>query len=396
LTDQIIEDIGPEYLSSNDDQESELILSTKWAKKIDKPVRIDVECKLTYPGESTKIVNVDLSGFSKLETLERIRLSNAGFTSIDLSPLSTLPNLVYLDLAYNELNELDLEPLSMSKNLQYLLVLGNIYESINIEPIVHLPKLKRVSVGPAGAVLDYSRLLEMHKTYEQSRKRKSNEIIARLSTRMAPAIKSYLFEHEKPPWLAASNFSVHFPRFGDMVEQVGWKRVLSEWNQIPSLTTAQVKKLLNLLDMPELYGFTGDGRELLSVFPAEEMPFEDGRNVIYAGIVSLLEKQIQETGDTRELDIELMKDKQASVLVHDILEQRQKEIESLDLRVERARNAIDVTDFMKTVYGSAILDAIDSKPFRYQSRYWLDYTAYKEVEEALKKLGLSVRVHYDS
>jgi hypothetical protein len=139
--------------------------------------------------------------------------------------------------------------------------------------------------------------------------------------------------------------------------------------------------VFSALAMSELSGLEIQVSELVTII-SDNTGFDEDLNNVYSKAVKLLKVQLEKGGPTKSLDIEIMKNTSAAVLIPDILELRKKEIESVVIQ-PNDRGEYDLRDFANTYYGGLLIAKLGIG-------WRVSREGLKTLLLALDKLGLSV------
>ena len=318
------------------------------------------------------LINIDLSALSSCRILERLDLSENSLRAVDLTPLGELQLLTHLDLSHNKMQNLNLDPLYSCRRLKWLYLQGNSFKKVNIAPLLNHSGLVCVGLDDRQTpVVNY-------------RRRVSGGNLAALAE---IAIRSFYEVPPQPEWLRPELKAVR-PTMEFLVRTYGWRRVVECLRSQESINQAeydkkQQKRFLRGLHMDELLGLEKGLDELLDVVPADR-EWDESLDIIYERILSLLRDQINPSGRTNDMDIELMSDKRASVLVPSILDVRTREVERIWLYQNEDGN-VDISALKGTAYGSHIISALGLDT-------WVNKKQLSELRNAFNALGIVIRM----
>lgn len=360
---------GSEFFSRRTDLE--------WVKEIDEPIRIDVS--------SNRLIDVDLSPIKGCDTLEYLSLAVNKLKQIDLTPLENCKSLRHLDLSHNELTEIDLTPLAGCKNLTYLYLQENKFRTVNIAPLLELKHL-------TTAVIQL--------TNQAPRPR---IIIDNFMSNVPPNLNDTLFSFYTkrkagfvPEWLYTKNTEIEYsPKsYRELVTEFGWDGVkkhlmaLSKKFAMKNEFKAQ-KVLLEALDMSELACYDGRVRDIVKLLPTKGS-YEEGAQIFYSKMVTLLEAQLQRGGSTLYFDLDALSTTPGSVLLPSVLSRRDAELSELVLFNEAGK--VDLFPLWLTSYGHKILSAMNI-------RRYVSISQLTEIKDALKDINHELaieKVVYDA
>lgn len=341
-------------------------MSLDWIEELERPTMICLA--------GNRLTHVDLEPLSTCKTLRRIDLSENLLSQIDLSPLSHLHELAHLDLSHNRLQRLNLGPLSECTSLKWVYLQHNDFRSVNVAPLYDHSSLRGlILLSGKKAIL----------RFDESTPEK--KILAMADF----AIQSLYREVERPEWLDhQAEFEATTPSLEFLVKSYGWSRVVRSLNFMGLPVKAKHDMMYQRiffrgLGMEELVGLETGISKILDLIP-QEMEWEESLGEIYDRIVDLLRAQIENSGATRDMDIEMMAGKKASVLVPLIIEKRGDEMKRLRLQRDPL-GRIDISPLTKTAYGSRIVSAMELEPR-------VDDREFSKLRTALKEVGVSVTV----
>ncbi|MFW9793832.1 MAG: leucine-rich repeat domain-containing protein [Candidatus Thorarchaeota archaeon] len=348
----------------------------EWTKQIVRPVRIDMS--------SNWLTKVNLTPIASCADLDYLSIAGNALKSIDLSPLESCNSLRILDLSHNLLEDIDLTPLSMCESLTYLYLQENMFEKVNIAPLLQLKKLKI-------AVIQLTH-----------RGKRPKLVVDSLMSSKPPNLNDVLYANVierkngfMPDWLYDKNTAVEYePRtYRELVDEFGWATVKKHLKAICKsihigfdFDAQQI--LLHALGMPELACYDGNLRDIIKLLPLSGS-YEEGVLSLRAGMVTLLENQLDRGGSTLYFDVDLLATTPGSVLIPSLLNRRDKEMQNVTL-FDRT-GTVDLLPLWATSYGSKILKALGFGRRISTSRL-------SDIQKALKKINhdFSVeRVVYD-
>lgn len=282
--------------------------------------------------ENPKLLSLDLAGCPNLDLLSI--LQHESLKTLDLIPLSSCINLGALQISDTPLQKLDLSPLSNCFNLQLLEInLCWDLEWLDLRPLLFCNNLKTLELSVKSFTSDS--ILSLH-----------------------PLI---LEKMQTDPW--AHEFeSSHFVE--SIVNTYGW----SHLKNLYSLCEDESQQIMwgwrfvQALGLAELMGYDGVIDSLLEELI--EHDYISGRDFVSKRMISFLSEQLLRRGTTVFMNPESMTDKQAAVLITEILDLRQHEMQ--DVQVKETYDGIDLLPLALTAYGFKIVEAMNIDRFDWE------------------------------
>lgn len=312
----------------------------EWIKDLPNIVRLDISCNY--------LNNVDLSPLADCQTLKYLDLSENAIQCIDLSPLKSCDKLETLDLSYNRIQDISLTPLVDCKSLRYVYLHRNKLDTINIAPLTHLKRIEKVIIDN----LKGSKPIPVYKTDIRDTPPNLNDVLYAMS-----------FQTARPEWLegcpdvtiirlAPESYETH-------VRKHGWRSVRAHLQAaLPLLSPTQdflaQQEILRDLRMPELACYDGSTSDIIAIFP-ESGTYEEGVQEIQGRLISMLQEQLDNGGSTLFFDIDELSTTPGSVLVPQIVSQRENELKNLILYQFGGR--VNLMPMWLTGFGFNILQA---------------------------------------
>ncbi|MGY5874978.1 MAG: hypothetical protein RTU30_04465 [Candidatus Thorarchaeota archaeon] len=345
-----------------------------------------------------RLTSIDLS---PLESCEQLRTINLGFNSlseIDLTPLANVRSLEFLDLGVNTLKEIDLSPLNNLSNIQALRIDNNQLTEIDLAPMVYAHKLrlldlssnrlKKIDLWPLALCNNLEKLIIEKNELGRidvtpvSLIGTARRIFKDLETRISihPSI-DILFQDTE------SEFEKIDSGSKSLLTEAFWNKsfdILANLrsNDFSSSNWIPMQKLLlQLFSMPELGIYDGPLDDILSAIPSTAS-VDEARHLLYDRMIVLLENQIEKDGSTLFMDVDAMATTKASKLIHNVIEQRKKEIERA--RVKILDDRVDISSLWVTSYGNAILSTLGI------SSMTVTNSQLDAIKKAMKQSGLKM------
>ncbi|MGY5854505.1 MAG: hypothetical protein RTU92_13135 [Candidatus Thorarchaeota archaeon] len=342
------------------------------------------------------IAEIDLTPLESCKDLRSVVLGFNSLKDIDLTPLANVRTLAYLDLGVNKIKEIDLSPLSDLLNLQSLRIDNNYLSKINLTPLVNAYKLRlldlssnnlsKLDLWPLALCNNLEKLLiEKNKlgridVTPVSLVGTSRRIFKDLETRISihPSI-DILFQDTE------SEFEKVDSESKSLLTEAFWNKsfdILANLrsNDFSSNNWIPMQNLLlQLFSMSELGIYDGPLDDILTAIPSTAS-VDEARHLLYNRMIELLEDQIKNGGSTLFMDVEAMSTTKASKLIHNVIEQRKKEIERA--RVKILDDRADISSLWMTSYGNAILSTLGI------STMGIPTSQLDSIEKAMKQSGL--------
>ncbi|MHA1638209.1 MAG: leucine-rich repeat protein, partial [Candidatus Thorarchaeota archaeon] len=259
--------------------------------------------------DGNSISYIDLSPIA-IRSLNSLNLARNSITKIDLTGLQSCEYLGSLDLSYNKLKNVDLSPLSNLSRLWKLSLYGNGIRNLDLTPMAQLW---------GGGSYHYSKVV----TNENIEMVYQNEdgygnILLQIEDEMKLLLDPIYREQIK---------SADKHGLSDLKDRIIWivgpelaKKIHVEegWLGVKKRLWLQPKLVsLSALSMIELGGLERSIDDMISCIP-NESSFAEGLSMVYSKAVMLLQKQLEDTGSTHDLDIEMMKKTEAAILIPQI------------------------------------------------------------------------------
>ncbi|MGY5871013.1 MAG: leucine-rich repeat domain-containing protein [Candidatus Thorarchaeota archaeon] len=312
-----------------------------WVQDIKNLVRLDISCNY--------LSKLDLSALEECKTLKYLDLSENGIESIDLSPLRSCKKLETLDLSYNRLTDVDFLPLAGCKSLRYLYIHRNQLDTVNIAPLNPLVHLQKVIID----TMSTGKPVPVYKVEFGNPPPNLNDILYAMT-----------FKTSRPAWLEGAPqiniIKMHAESYKKIVESHGWDSVRKHLAAAHSLLPTQKdfiaqKEILGDLGMPELACYDGSISDLIELVPTTGT-YEEGVETIRTGLISLLMQQLENEGSTLFFDIDRLSTTSGSVLVPQIVSQREIELKAITLYQYNDR--VNLMPMWLTGFGFNILQAV--------------------------------------
>ena len=311
-----------------------------WVKKIKNLVRLDISCNY--------LSRLDLSPLEGIQTLKYLDLSENAIDTIDLSSLKSCEKLETLDLSYNRLEDVSLTPLSTCKSLRYVYLHQNNLDTINIAPLAHLKRIQRVII-------------------DNMRSAKPVPIYQAAFTDSPPNLNDVLyamsFKTTRPDWLdgcpEANIIKLKPDSYKKIVKKYGWGSVRTHLKAALPLISPKSNfpaqaAFLGDLGIPELACYDGSISDIIDIIPTKGT-YNKGVLEIQTRLISMLSEQLENGGSTLFFDIDKLSTTPGSVLVPQIVSQREKELKDIVLYQYAGR--VNLMPMWLTGFGFSILQA---------------------------------------
>ncbi|MFW9963858.1 MAG: hypothetical protein ACFFCX_09865 [Candidatus Sifarchaeia archaeon] len=305
---------------------------------------------------------IDLSSLERCNRLVTLNLSNNMLEQLDLCPIKENQTLSEIRLENNHLPLLNLWPLHRCRSLSKLNLTMNRLQSLDITPI-----LTRSQIFLDSSVVLYA-----------------DYILRFFFTNKELGGRFLLVRADRAPWTAPP--VLMWVTYETLSKRMKWSkirdRILSVLDQVAQNEWYHIQRgLLIGLGMKELAGFDGNPSMLLDTTD-DSMDFTDARRAIFNRTVELLDDQISRGGPTLFLDIEGMRETQASKLIAKIVEERKHEIEKTTVPIKGSTSIMN--SLWLTHYGYQILEALGVGLQHFG-------TDIETVKSSFKDLGFSLR-----
>jgi hypothetical protein len=312
----------------------------QWVNEIKNLVRLDISCNY--------LSQLDLSPFEGNKTLKYLDLSENAITSIDLSPLKSCDKLETLDLSYNRITDITLTPLVTCKSLRFVYLHQNRLDTINIAPLTPLKRIQKVIIDNMRS----SKPVPIYQAKFSDPPPNLNDILYAMS-----------FQTARPGWLEGCPqtkiIKLKPDSYKKLVNKYGWDSVKTHLKAALHLISQQSDfsaqtAILRDLGIPELACYDGSISDIIDVFPTNGT-FDEGILEIQSKLISMLSKQLENGGSTLFFDIDKLSTTPGSVLVPQIVSQRETELRNLVLYQYAGR--VNLMPMWLTGFGFSILQA---------------------------------------
>lgn len=311
-----------------------------WVNEIKNLVRLDISCNY--------LSQLNLSPFEGNKTVKYLDLSENAIESIDLTPLKSCDKLETLDLSYNRIKDINLTPLVTCKSLRYVYLHQNRLDTINIAPLTHLKRIQKVIIDNMRS----SKPVPIYQAKFSDPPPNLNDILYAMS-----------FQTARPEWLEGCPqtkiIKLKPDSYKKLVNKHGWESVKTHLKTALHLISqksnfsAQTAILRNL-GISELACYDGSISDIIDVFPIKGS-FDEGILEIQSKLISMLGEQLENGGSTLFFDIDKLSTTSGSVLVPQIVSQREKELRNLVLYQYAGR--VNLMPMWLTGFGFSILQA---------------------------------------
>ncbi|NHJ14525.1 MAG: leucine-rich repeat domain-containing protein [Candidatus Thorarchaeota archaeon] len=354
--------------------------------------------------EKNEIDKIDLAHLGYCKELQYLGLGNNALSKLDLSPLEGKTNLRKLKLENNRIRKIDLSPLRDATNLAALDISGNRIHEIDLSPLSGLPSLEELSLRSNLLVpfsvmslaccrhlskLDFRRnaipILDISGPLctESPNLSISVDMITRLEA-------DSILKVAGPKLQLAYNASMsnlHWRPLNALFEEFGWeevkKRIQMYLKCLPGARKFAAKRaFFEEVGMEEVSGVDKDIAPLLES-TGKRKTLRSIKKKLYAGVVELLQEQIEKGGSTFFLDVEAMKETQGASLAEHIVERRNREIEDAVVPIKGGR--VHLEPLWLTVHGFHILSSL-KMPLKTTTP-----KKFKQVENAFAEQGFKVK-----
>ncbi|MFW9801452.1 MAG: leucine-rich repeat domain-containing protein [Candidatus Thorarchaeota archaeon] len=324
----------------------------------------------------------ELSGFDARAlgpkpNLEALRLASNAFTSFDFIPLRSFERLKVIDLANNPLSKVDLSPLSSNTPLCVLSLLDTCLKSIDITSLYYViaghsaysdirlqissNADENVKIGTKGfsdrreicflngekkqtityptvyetefaIVIDDSVRVTMDKAFKPTSQTEGR--------RMSESL------YDRIDWIPSKSINSitedeGLQNFGELMHRIGYNPTITAYSILGMNEISAMRDIL--IDIVK------------DVNP--EVSVNDGIIQLYDRCVDYLSKEIENGRSTIDFDIEELKLTSAAQLVSIIIENRRKEVESIEFEVKDGEVVLE--PLIQTFYGGKILKELD-------------------------------------
>ncbi|MHA1661741.1 MAG: leucine-rich repeat domain-containing protein [Candidatus Thorarchaeota archaeon] len=311
-----------------------------WVRKIKNLVRLDISCNY--------LSQLDLSPLEGLQTLKYLDLSENAIERIDLSPLNSCEKLETLDLSYNRIEDISLNPLATCKSLRYVYLHRNNLDTINIAPLIHLQRLQKVIIDN----LHNTKPVPVFKADIGDKPPNLNDVLYAMA-----------FKTARPEWLAgcpqAKVIKLKPESYKKIVKKHGWGSVKTHLEAALPLLSPKSdfpaqKAILKDLGIPELACYDGSISDIIEIMPTKGT-YKEGALEVQSKLITMLGEQLENGGSTLFFDIDKLSTTPGSVLVPQIVSQREKELKELVLY--QYANRVNLMPMWLTGFGFSILQA---------------------------------------
>jgi len=312
----------------------------RWAKNLDKIVRLDISCNY--------LSKVDLTPLSDCQSLKYLDLSENAIKDIDLSPLADCENLETLDLSHNRLKDVNLTPLVHCKSLRFVYIHGNRLDTVNIAPLNHLKSIQKVVIDNLKA----RKPIPVFEAIIESSPPNLNDVLFAMS-----------FQTDRPSWLDGvpdvKIIRMNPKSYQTHVDKHGWESVKKHMKAAfqllrPDQDFLAQKAFLKDIGIPELACYDGSLSDIIEIIPASGS-YEEGVLEIQTNLITMLSEQLDTGGSTLFFDIDELSTTPGSVLVPQIVSQREKELRTLVLYHYQSK--VNLMPMWLTGFGFSILQA---------------------------------------
>ena len=312
----------------------------KWVKELDEIVRLDISCNY--------LSTIDLTPLSDCQSLKYLDLSENAIDDIDLSPLAGCKKLETLDLSYNRMKDVSLTPLVRCKSLRFVYVHRNQLDTINIAPLNHLKGIEKVVIDNLKA----RKPVPVFEAIAESSPPNLNDVLYAMS-----------FQTDRPSWLQGvpdvKIIRLNPKSYSTLVEKHGWESVKKHMKAAcPLLHRDQdflaQKAFLKDIGIPELACYDGSISDIVEIIPTSGT-YEEGVLEIQTNLIAMLSEQLDNGGSTLFFDIDNLSTTPGSVLVPQIVSQREKELQNLVLYHYKSK--VNLMPMWLTGFGFSILQA---------------------------------------
>ncbi len=307
------------------------------------------------------VIDIDLSPLSQCSNIEVLELSHNFIETLELEPLAGSNSIKSIRLRDNRLNQLDLWPLHNSPNLDEIDLTGNRLRTLDITPVFRCGQVRTDST----VVLTADRPLQHVLTPDRIMNQFQSVRTDRADWTVTPV--------------------VIWNEYDDLLESLGWPVVIERMKHVLSKTPEAhwfdvQKGFLEALDMRELSGLDTFPQRILEGVSLDE-DYSESRERIYDRVVDLLSEQIARGGSTLFLDVLKMKNTRASRLIPLILNERQNELENLEVPI--LRGTAFLHSLWMTSYGYDVVSALGIG-------LTTDYSGLKQIISSLDEAGYSL------
>ncbi len=311
-----------------------------WAKNLENIVRLDISCNY--------LSKVDLSPLSACQSLKYLDLSENVIEDIDLAPLANCKKLETLDLSYNQMKDVNLTPLVRCESLRYVYLHRNQLDTINIAPLNLLKGIQKVVIDNLKA----RKPVPVFEAIIESAPPNLNDVLYAMS-----------FQTDRPSWLQGvpdvKIIRLNPESYCNHVEKHGWESVKKHMRAAQLLLEPEQdflaqKAFLNDIGIPELACYDGSISDIIEIIPSSGS-YEEGVLEIQTNLISMLSEQLDKDGSTLFFDIDKLSTTPGSVLIPQIVSQRQKELRNLVLYHYQSK--VNLMPMWLTGFGFSILQA---------------------------------------
>jgi Leucine-rich repeat (LRR) protein len=336
-----------------------------------------------------KLETINLPSF-RHEGLPILVLSNNRLTEIDFNPLRGCLKLTELDLSGNRLNRIDLSPLSTIRTLQHLFLLDNPLEFVDLTPLLY-------------SLRDCKFSTQERKSRKLAENTDVDELYSGWSTKPLEfgegsiISKGYnsgdliLYIASEIPVLIDKTFKSKIEQETKNTERITWveqpslikKSVANRWAQLVSLLEYfPLDAVYSALCMNELRGY---GLEIMTLARniSGDLSYEEGRMELYTATVKALELKLGSNYSTKHLDVTVMMNTEAVLLVPTITKLRKQEVVSLSLVMEGEN--VDIRPLRETYIGALLLNEMNHKSWK------ADRDLFVRIKEKLAEVEINLK-----